>query len=1519
MKKVILHGKLGKRFGESHLLAVKTPGECLVALDVLFDGFRMHLMEAAKKGVVYAIRNEKKEFIKCEEYNFKTSDSSLHIMPLPQGGFMTLLGVAATTYLGMWLSSLFQIDPVIAGKRLKNESYIYNGATTVTKQGGVVPIGYGRLRVGPTIISDNILNYDYDLDRGVIMGFNRGGDADLFVGSSSYAYTSVKNENDLTIGPRGSLGGFIYQDGSDNYGMWEFTDAAGNRQLAYKGTTQEGRGMVKLDGEELHADEPIPVDKTDSPWINTTEGQLNVSISALRNLARAVDDACVTQTFPLNMDGTVNPLYVPDAPIYESVAEDSSKKFRNLGGIGLNKGTTIVVGPRYIGGDKNKGLGWTPLSSTSIKKTVGLICEGVIEGLVDANGTKKEYDYKLATNENVEYLKGVYINDVPVQETTTNSFNVPKFDFDLGTSANKIKMGDACDIGGGEEYLIGPNDQRLLRPEYLYAGNTHGKNAVLYGPRVDSASPGAGYNAAITKSSPYPEEEFFVSHIITNPNIEFAIVSIKINELFYVYEGDESRVEIKLGSLLGAIIGALLAYMFVKDATNKLSIAAVAQSAAVASSGATSAALSAVGPTSVSPAGAAAAAVAAGVGIVALEAVAVGTTAKTALSAALKILAGAAIGAIIGNNLNLYSGRKIDNSGESWPNILQFRVRTSNEGDESAEYVTNMRVHGVATEPYIKDFIIPLPKENPNSSNRLLKVYRTSRQKNSVKEGESAARYRESAELLSITEVFAVKQNYPNTVVFGSRINARDIPDQNTKLSFDLKLKKIRIPSNYNPENRSYDGIWNGLFMGEESFGAKVLESRLRWTDNPAWCFYDLVVNNVYGLGKFGLIPDNIDRWTLYKIAKFCDELIPTGFSPKFPKREFLSVDPLGDPSRVNKITTVLTDDEFKKEFLGLSAAVIASNPDATNNVNAGKSMVLFYGDGTGEVIPILQANIPNRQIALERTPMRARGKMVVQHQYPLLEPRFTCNAFINTKESAYELIQKMAKIFKGTPYWAEGAIFLSQEQKKDAIALFTNNNVGDGGFGYSSSARTQRYNSCTVQYVDKDYSFKPRTEYAEDREGIIKNNLIETNVEGFGITSKGQATRAALYVIEGAKLNNEVIEFKTDVIGSYLRPGDIFNVIDTNRTIAKCEGKVIETYPFSGKGGALRIKVDYPVKQMVKAADPNSWLKINLYTPSANKNIKDLKGETRLTDYTIGRLRQSQVSEFYVTGISDNDRMLHLQYNPFTFVSGDYTQTQAKDEAALHNGSLAEIDSKLKQDLVNHTLPSGAVGWIGAKAVEKPSLKFMWESDERTITYNNWYNSAIPSAVFSFRNPTMYVKASGIGGATDFGTWGLNKKSQQDNYIFEDNGLDATKITEGTSYIIESNTNLADFRQYRTVNVVEQNPGVFKINGIKYNKSKYENIEKNMSITMPEIPPIHIVTPGDPASLVLTKPTANSVVAQWDIVPGALGYKLDLYRNDGIVQSFQIPQNYNVTSMTHTINTQGVVGTYSAKIYSTI
>lgn len=105
---------------------------------------------------------------------------------------------------------------------------------------------------------------------------------------------------------------------------------------------------------------------------------------------------------------------------------------------------------------------------------------------------------------------------------------------------------------------------------------------------------------------------------------------------------------------------------------------------------------------------------------------------------------------------------------------------------------------------------------------------------------------------------------YPYTAYIGMAVDSRyfsKVPER----SYDLKLKTVKIPSNYKPATREYTGIWDGTWYSTD-----------QWTDNPAWCYYDLLTNPRYGLGDY-LKETDIDKWALYKIAKYCDELVYTG------------------------------------------------------------------------------------------------------------------------------------------------------------------------------------------------------------------------------------------------------------------------------------------------------------------------------------------------------------------------------------------------------------------------------------------------------------------------------------------------------------------------------------------------------------------------------------------------------------------------------------------------------------------
>jgi len=129
--------------------------------------------------------------------------------------------------------------------------------------------------------------------------------------------------------------------------------------------------------------------------------------------------------------------------------------------------------------------------------------------------------------------------------------------------------------------------------------------------------------------------------------------------------------------------------------------------------------------------------------------------------------------------------------------------------------------------------------------------------------------------LKTVTTLTYDKLTYPNSALVALNINSEYFSSVPTR-SYDLKLMQVLVPAPpfYNPETREYN-ISGGMHWD----GSTVLA----WSDNPAWCFYDLLTNSRYGLGKY-LKPHMIDKWELFKIAKYCDDLVPDGFGGEEPR-----------------------------------------------------------------------------------------------------------------------------------------------------------------------------------------------------------------------------------------------------------------------------------------------------------------------------------------------------------------------------------------------------------------------------------------------------------------------------------------------------------------------------------------------------------------------------------------------------------------------------------------------------------
>lgn len=167
--------------------------------------------------------------------------------------------------------------------------------------------------------------------------------------------------------------------------------------------------------------------------------------------------------------------------------------------------------------------------------------------------------------------------------------------------------------------------------------------------------------------------------------------------------------------------------------------------------------------------------------------------------------------------------------------------------------VLNTSVTGKTTSGYERSHRIDLPQAGSTWTIRLRKITSDA---NSAKIGDTMT-------LQSFTEVIDAKLRYPNTALLYIEFDSSQFNGSIPQISCEPKMRVIRVPDTYDPETRTYSGTWTGAF-------------KWAWTDNPAWIFYDLVVSDRFGLGH-RLTAANIDKWTLYQVAQYCDQMVPDG------------------------------------------------------------------------------------------------------------------------------------------------------------------------------------------------------------------------------------------------------------------------------------------------------------------------------------------------------------------------------------------------------------------------------------------------------------------------------------------------------------------------------------------------------------------------------------------------------------------------------------------------------------------
>ena len=332
--------------------------------------------------------------------------------------------------------------------------------------------------------------------------------------------------------------------------------------------------------------------------------------------------------------------------------------------------------------------------------------------------------------------------------------------------------------------------------------------------------------------------------------------------------------------------------------------------------------------------------------------------------------------------------------------------------------------------------------------------------------------------------------NYPYSSLASLSFSSRQF-DGIPKRSYLLKGKLVKVPTTYIPREYSntgiakYQGFWDGNFRTTPMY-----------TDNPAWVFYDIVTNNRYGAGKW-IKEEDIDKYALYRIARYCDELVEDG-------SEYTSSTPL----KIGEFYKIKVTGSMNWSSVGASSNAVGT---------------------------IFQATSPTL------TTVHAKACRV--------EPRFRANIFLTKATEAYKVLKDFATVFLGILYAQDSKITAVQDAPQDPVYSFTKGNVLDGAFTYESTGARTRTNQCVVTWNDPTINYEPVPLVVEDRESIVRTGrIISENVVAFGATSESQAIRYGKWKLWTAQNQTEIVSFKTSLAAYYIKPGDVINVQDADR-----------------------------------------------------------------------------------------------------------------------------------------------------------------------------------------------------------------------------------------------------------------------------------------------------------------------------------------------------------------------------------
>ncbi|MCU8048423.1 phage tail protein [Shewanella sp. SM65] len=344
---------------------------------------------------------------------------------------------------------------------------------------------------------------------------------------------------------------------------------------------------------------------------------------------------------------------------------------------------------------------------------------------------------------------------------------------------------------------------------------------------------------------------------------------------------------------------------------------------------------------------------------------------------------------------------------------IEYAIDLSTDGG-SYQTVLSTAVDGKTTQPYERSHRIDLPSGNSWQ----IRIRRLTPNQNNN-------RVADLMQIAAITDVIDRKLKYPNTALLYVEFDASQF--QNIPvISCEPFMRKVKVPTNYNPLTRDYAGVWDGSF-------------KIAWTDNPAWVSYDIILDDRFGTGR-RINAALVDKWELYQIAQYCDQLVPDG-----------------------------------------------------------------------------------------------KGGM---------EPRYICNIYIQQATEAWQVLRDLASIYRGMTYWSNGQMYSVADMPRDMDFIYTNANVIEGKFSYSSSSEKVKYTRALISWDNPDNAYESDVTSVSDQplQRRYGDNVVE--LSALGCTRESEAQRRGKWAIY-TNNNDRAVNFKVGMDGSIPLPGFVIGIAD--------------------------------------------------------------------------------------------------------------------------------------------------------------------------------------------------------------------------------------------------------------------------------------------------------------------------------------------------------------------------------------